>query len=47
MGFENSIAGVKLMLSLFLSLQGNEAKSNSTKCNRSTVNVYVKFVIRI
>lgn len=28
-GFENSIVGVKLMFALFLSLQGNKAKSNT------------------
>lgn len=43
---ENSV--VDVMFSLFLSLQGTEAKSTNTKCNRSTgLNIYVKFVARI
>lgn len=47
MGFENSTVGVKLMFSLFLSLHGNEAKSNRPKCNRSTGLKCVEFVVRI
>lgn len=48
MGFENSTVGMKLMFSLFLSLQDNEAKSNKPKCNRTTgLKMCVKFVVRI
>lgn len=47
-GFENSTVGVKLMFSLFLSLQDNEAKSNKPKCKRSTdLKMCVKFLVRI
>lgn len=43
---ENSIVGV--MFSLFLFLQGNEAKSTNIKCHRSPgLNMYVKFVAKI